>query len=266
MTLISLMSWQLRLTSLAKLILVWLGAFVCSWLIQISFLSPWINARIEYLRFKIKTFSQPVRQLPVLVQKSWQRNRNLTGHLQNLELQFARASAELTELSALRQENEQLRTLVGQIDRAKKPMILAAPLFSLSTPAIAAGSNEGIKPGQLLFISQTLIGRVLTVTEHESTISLFWQKSSVPIVVQTESGVEGLLVGDGKNVLLTHVSPDAVLQIQDRLETVGQPGIPPHKYVGRIREIRATTSHPTQTAVIEQLVSFFEAKFIEVEP
>ena len=70
-------------------------------------------------------------------------------------------------------------------------------------------------------------------------ISLLWQEETPLILVETQAGVQGILRGNGKHVLLTEVPTDQELIIGERVATTGQEGVEQGLYVGEIHSIQS---------------------------
>ncbi len=204
----------------------------------------------------IKVSEQPY-QLVVANQRAFRR-------IQDLEQRYAETLAQVGELQALRAENKALRELLAQPESQSQKMVVSAPIVSLATPAIAGGELEGIAVGQLVTVSGTMVGTVTATTPHQSEVTLLNSRRHVPLLVQTESGVQGLIVGDGRNVLLTELPREAEIEVGELVTTWGQPGVAKDIIIGRVRAIKNDVSAPVQTAVIDQLVSFYQASLVEV--
>ena len=213
----------------------------------------------------------PVRQVWVVGLNQayliWQSALKLpksAARIQDLELRLAEASASLAELATLRRENEELRFLLTNTDRPSERTVVAAPIIAFSKPAIAAGSQAGVEVGAIVLSRNTLLGQVTRVSLYESQVTLLLTANALPVLAQTESGVKGLVVGDGKKVLFTQVSKEDVIRVGDRVVTIGQPQIEQNLPIGRIVSVINEPASSVQTAVIEQYASFFTTSIVEV--
>lgn len=184
--------------------------------------------------------------------------------IQDLQLRYQEASAELTELEALRAENEALRAILENTDRRTEHRVIAAPIISYGTPFINHGQADGIAVDSLVFVHQTLVGRIAAVTPHQAEIRLLSHPNSDPILAQTQTGVTGVLTGNGRAVLLTEIPSDAQVEVGQRVVTTGQRGIEPDLYVGRITQVRYEPSDPVKEAVVEPGINFYQARVVEV--
>ncbi len=184
--------------------------------------------------------------------------------VQDLERKFAEASARLGELEQLKLENQKLRALLENSDRTLSPTQISTPILSYGQPAIDAGSNQGIDQFSPVLVEKTMVGLVSQALPDFSYVELLYQAKTQPVLAQTETGVQGLVKGDGKRVLLTELPADAVLEIGQRIETVGQKGIDRGLLIGRVRSIETGQSAGVKTVTIEQYVSFYDAVIVEV--
>lgn len=187
-----------------------------------------------------------------------------TRRIQDLELRYSMALAETSELKALEKENEALRALLENSDRTLVNNIITKPIVSFADPTIAVGSAEGVRSGSIVLIGKTVVGSVSEVAEHTAKVNLLFQQNVSPIVAVTESGVEGLLVGDGKRLVLTEVARDAEVSIGQRVVTLGQPAVPPDLLLGQVVAIESNPADPVKQVILEQVVDFYQARVVEV--
>ena len=189
---------------------------------------------------------------------------NAAERVQDLELRTAEYQAQLSELDQLRQENQALRQLLENSDRKLEQRIIASPLVSYALPSVAAGSVQGVREGGLVLVKNTLVGRISKVGDNQSEVTLLSSPNSNPIISQTELGSKGIVVGDGRNVLLTEVPLDQDLTVGERVVTVGQEGVGRGIFVGTIIRVETRETAPVKTAVLEQFVSFYDVTIVEI--
>lgn len=214
-------------------------------------------------------FSKSNAQLIALIAKPYDYllfSFSKSKYMKELEVKYAQALSKLNELDALRAENTELKQLLGANDRTiGKKTILGAPIVSLALPAIGVGSADGVQEKDMVLISGVLVGTVEEVTEYQSKISLLTSRRKNRILVRTESGVEGVIDGDGRNVLLTHIPRSVTVSEGERVVTVGQEGIERNMLIGTIQRSETNPSDATQTFVVSQIVSFYTAVLVEVQ-
>ncbi len=196
------------------------------------------------------------------------------SYVLDLELRYAESAAQLSQLERLQKENQALRKLIeGEGERAGASSSAqvadrkVAAILSYAQPTIAIGSADGIKEGSLVLVEGVLIGKVSQVSQHQSQIKLLpsFDQNEV-ILVQTDTGVTGLLAGNGAEVIVKELPIETQIQAGQRVETSGQVGVLPYLYVGRVQQFHRNEAAPTQTAVIDQGVSFYRSTVVEVLP
>jgi len=202
-----------------------------------------------------------VLELPFFVLEQERENAAATAELKK---SYAHALARLSELEAVEKENQALRAVITQTSGKVEKKRLAAPVLSYALTAVALGSDDGVQSGALVYIADVLVGRITTVSRDQAQVQLFSSRDAEPVLVITESGIEGLLVGTGKRTELTQIPIQAVVTQGERLTTVGQPGIPPGQFVGIVASVSQPATAPMQTAVIDQLQSFYAASLVEI--
>lgn len=191
--------------------------------------------------------------------------KNMQGyqHVQDLELRYAESVAQLSELDSLKKENADLRALIHDTASSSAVMMIA-PIVSYGKPSVGIGKNKGITEGNMVFLQDTFIGIVGQVSPEHSEVLLFLRGTGIPILAKTEQGISGTLSGDGRRVILRELPVEVEVKQGERIVTVGQAGIPPGLSLGRVKSIEKKKDSPTQQAIIEQNVSFYEAQFVEV--
>lgn len=227
-----------------------------------------------FSRFIISAFYSlltPVRQVFVHLAGTgfsvWQDAQNLpkaAEKIQDLELRLASATVSLAELESLRKENEELRFLLGNTDRGSERSIIASPIVAFARPALAAGAHSGVQPGAVVLSRNVLLGQVTEVSEYESRVVLLSETASQPVLAKTSSGTTGIVVGDGRRVMLTEVSKEQALTVGDSVITAGQPQIEHNLLIGRITRIFNDPVASVQSAIIQQPTTFFETPIVEV--
>lgn len=191
------------------------------------------------------------------------RNVRTYRHVQDLELRYAEALAQLSQLDQLKSENQALRAQLNNNGPATMSAIIA-PILSYGQPTIGVGSEKGVAEGDLVFVHETLIGTVGQTSANEAEVLLLVHGSGTAVLAKTESGVVGTLSGDGRHVVLQELPVELNVNVGERVMTAGQPGVPAGLSVGRITAVQKQQDSPVQQAMIDQLVSFYDAQFVEV--
>jgi len=252
---------------------IWLGAAVAVFLfavLEYAGMLGWLRSGLEIGVSPLLQGGARVVRI-VRLPAEWVRvaTRRYT-YVLDLELRYAEGAAQLSELEKLRQENAALRALLESEQASggsKVRQRRIGSILSYAQPTISLGRVDGIQDNYLVFVSGTLIGRVSQASDHESQIRLLPAFGDADVLLaETEVGVSGLLLGDGREILLKEVPIDASIQVGQRVETSGQVGVLPHLYLGRISSIRREEGSPTQTAIIDQGISFYRSSIVEVTP
>jgi cell shape-determining protein MreC len=189
---------------------------------------------------------------------------NSAVHIRDLEARLAESTAALTELQTLKRENQELRFLLENTDRPQTRTYLTRPVVSLTKPAIAGGQDLQLAVGSLVLSRETLLGQLSKINQHESQVTLLHEKEATPILAETESGVTGIIRGDGKKILLTEVAKTDQLVVGEKVYSLGQNQVEQGILIGQISFINQDLTSSVQTALIEQYVSFFESAVVEV--
>lgn len=226
----------------------------------------------DSLIFVGQKLTQPILQLNVKLAASiyqtasnvrtWQ---NSARRVQDLELKLAYTSAQLGQIEQLQQENKKLRELLNSTDRDLNQVVLTSPILSLAQPAVSLPRDVAVTPGLAVLVENTLVGVVKEVINNVGYVSLLWQQDTPFVLAQSSTGVQGLLKGDGRRVLLTEVPVEDELEVGQRVITSGQEGIEAGIYIGEIRSIKSGASSAVKTAVLEQYVSFHESSLVEIK-
>lgn len=184
--------------------------------------------------------------------------------MKNISFEVSALHSRVAELEYVEAENKALRTLLENSDRTLSEVRVTTPIVSLAYPAVSAGSIDGMQPNRAVVLSGTLVGMITEVLPEQSRVVLLSQPQIKPILVRTESGVEGVVIGDGKAVMMKHIPREIEVKEGERVFTLGQEGIRKNMFVGKIGRVIANPSAPTKEAVIEQYVSFYDALVVEV--
>jgi rod shape-determining protein MreC len=153
-------------------------------------------------------------------------NRRLKGELK--EMRQWRDVA-----TALRDENERYRTLLGLKTDPPVPMV-AARIVSDSrgpfsnTRLANAGREKGVRPGHPVMSENGLVGRVIGVTNGASRVLLLTDVASRTPVMVDRTNARAILTGDGgANPRLDYLRGQDAVREGDRILTSGDGGVMP---------------------------------------
>jgi rod shape-determining protein MreC len=167
------------------------------------------------------------------------RNRQLTAELAAARAGLQQAGADalkLKQLERLALVRDPQRTLV-----ATARIVSATSGSVVRTAMIAAGSGDGVVPGQPVIGADGLIGRTIEAGRHAARVLLLTDPASrIPVII-VRTGQPGLAIGANRPDLELHdrVGADLPLIAGDRLVTSGDGGVfPPGIPVGTITDPR----------------------------
>lgn len=188
-----------------------------------------------------------------------------TNHLSKLTKENTLLKAELTQLQSLQKENLELKALLGQVSITdnQKPVRLAT-IINYASPMIVTHDGQELKTGQLVLAQGVLIGLVDEVSGNQGTIQLLTSSRVQTILVKTESGEQGTLIGNSRRVIMTDVAIDVPLISGERVMTSGQNGIPRDILIGSVSELIDSPTAPILEYAVVQPVSFYELSVVEV--
>jgi rod shape-determining protein MreC len=160
------------------------------------------------------------------------------------------SNARLTRLSAAVADNAQLRALLGAAGNRGLDVQLAAVLNIDLDPTrqrlvLDAGSRDGVYVGQPVIDAGGLLGQIVQVMPHYSTVLLLTDPDhAVPVMVQ-RNGVRLLAYGNGRSdqLQLVNVPLNADIKNGDVVVTSGLGGrFPPGFPVGTVTDLHADDS------------------------
>lgn len=184
--------------------------------------------------------------------------------IQDLESRYSESLAMIGQMEALKEENQALRQIIENTDRKISTSIVSSAIVSYGEPYISSGSEEGVEVGDLVMLSNTLLGFVAKVSPHQAEVTLLDQISKNTVLVKTSSGAEGALVGDGKKIIIQEISKNDPVSVGDVVFTLGQKGVERDILIGKINFISDPAEAATKEAFVEQLVSFYDSTVLEV--
>lgn len=234
------------------LFLQFLGLLNLSLLAKLA--DSWKGANYRFLQ----KVNQPFRRIAMM----WQ----LTARLEDLQYRYSEAAAITVQVDTLQKENQELHKLLENTDRAYRQVIVAAPVVSFAQSYVAVGSDDGVKTGSAVLYKDTLLGLIGEVEERQANVLLLSQMTNRSILAETNTGLKGIVKGNGREVLLTEIPSDANLELGQLVFTSSQLGIEKGLFIGRVsRIIDENQALATKTAVIEQMINFFEVSLVEIK-
>lgn len=163
------------------------------------------------------------------------------------------------QIDELKLQNQMLRQALLNQQMASSYQILSYPFCLIST-------NNGAAPklGAMVTADGALLGMISRSTVYAAKVKLLNQTDGVPILAITDSGVSGLVVGDGQKVVLTQVPNTIEIKLGEKVTTLGQLEIKPGLLLGFIGESLGEPTDPTRKYVINQPLNFNKLTEVEV--
>ncbi len=170
------------------------------------------------------------------------------------------------ELAALQEENASLRVrLFDQSLFATSTVEVYSdyPLNSKQEISIAAGSNQGVKQGDIVtWGSNVLIGKVTAVLSNSSVVSTIFDPSWQMAVRIGSSQIDGLLNG-GNSPTVTLIPQDGQINVGDMVVTATN-GFPYGLEVGVIKDVSTTTNSVFREASLQTEVNIPDLRYVTV--
>ncbi len=231
-----------------------------------EFLGWWVGVRdataslVRPLLLKTTAYVQTLALPYQVIQRGFRSARRI----QDLEIKYSQSLAAISQLTALQAENAALRAMIENTDRTTQQVVISSPIVSLSRPAVGVGRQQGVTTGNLVIIAGTLVGRISQVEEQISLVDLLTSRDAFSLVAKTPRNVEGIIQSDGSHLVMKEIPVDAPIDIGERVVTVGQPGVPPDLLVGQVGQITTHPARPTKEVLVDQLVSFYQVRLVEI--
>ncbi len=191
---------------------------------------------------------------------------------------------QLQRMAAISAENARLRNLLNATELLKD-RVLVAELIGVSTDplthtiTINRGAVDGAYQGQPVLDDRGLMGQIIDVTEHTSTVLLITDNNHALPVQVIRNGVRAIAEGTGdfRRLHLRYVSPTVDIKEGDQLVSSGLGGRFPAGYpVGNVLGIHRDPGQPFLTVEVEPaanlersrhlLLVFSEVESFAVEP
>lgn len=172
------------------------------------------------------------------------------------------------DLNACREENEKMRKLLGAPLPPKWKFLDAKVIGQVSGQMrINKGEKEGVKKDSNIISENILVGKVVSVGEHDSWVQLVSSpESKIPVVVKRSGspGVQarGLLLSERGNLRLDRVLQSEDIQKGDLVVTSGEAGWLPDLLIGQVVEVLPKTPEVYQKAKVTPLVDYDKLRIV----
>lgn len=173
----------------------------------------------------------------------------------------------LTELNALKKDNEALRSQFQDAVISSQTLLPAkvigfnGPLDNPTTLILDQGSKNNVKKGMAVVLQHNLVGKIGNVSAWASELILPVNKNFSTLAVSSSNNSPGIINGEEDFILLNHVVITDTLSKNEIVVTKGEKnkngvGIPQDLIVGKISLVNKPETQPFQSAIVVSLVNF----------
>lgn len=230
--------------------------------VVLSLLLLFVDARYRYLestRSALSVLVSPIQKLATLPGMLWQRAGNffttqssLVDDNQLLHQQHERDAAQLSQLQALQQENQQLRNLLALPQRGELTLQSAEIMYAerdvfKRKVLIDKGVNANVQIGQVVMDDAGIVGQVTRIYPWLSEVTLITEKDHAVPVQVLRNGLRTIVfgAGDTSQLSLRYMPISSDIQDGDQLVTSGIDGIyPPGIPVAKVVKIERDPAYP----------------------
>lgn len=230
--------------------------------VVLSLLLLFIDARYRYLestRSALSVLVSPIQRLATLPGVLWQQSgdffttqRSLVEDNKSLHQQHERDAAQLLQLQALQQENQQLRNLLtlpqrGELITQSAEIVYAEHDVFKRKLLIDKGANANVQTGQVVMDDTGIVGQITRVYPWLSEVTLITEKDHAVPVQVLRNGLRTIVfgAGDTSQLSLRYMPVSSDIQNGDLLVTSGIDGIyPPGIPVAKVVKIERDAAYP----------------------
>jgi len=185
------------------------------------------------------------------INKLIRENEELTKKVRQLE-------AERAFLVEKERENEVLREQFKFLQNQRLKVIAAHVIgrfVNLQYIILDRGSQDGIRPGQIVLYQGWLVGKIVEVNPTTSKVALVSNPSLVVPVISQETRQAGLVKGElGYGLIMEEVPKEKPLQVGENVVTSGLGGeFPKGLLVGQIQKVISSSADLFQKASLSSI-------------
>ena len=191
-----------------------------------------------------------------------------------LEEELEQARAEVRAAESLVGENRRLTELLGLEeswvagDRVSARVIATAPRNYKWAAIIDKGRADGIRPDMAVIGVEGLVGKVITASQHQSTV-LYLVDPSGAARARVDGGRDAGTVkgrGAGEPLTFLYVGSNADAEVGDTVITSGYDGgiFPPGIPIGHVVDVGGDEREASQEIDVEPYVEFTTLDFVQV--
>ncbi len=228
----------------------------------LSLLLLFVDARYRYLestRSALSVLVSPIQRLATLPGVLWNQageffvtQRSLVKESDALHLLHQRDAAQLLQLQALQQENQQLRNLAALPPRADFTSQVAEVIYAerdvfKRKVLINKGADANLQTGQVVMDDNGIVGQITRVYPWLSEVTLVTEKDHAVPVQVLRNGLRTIVfgAGDTSQLSLRYMPVSSDIQNGDVLVTSGIDGIYPQGIpVAKVEKIERDPAYP----------------------
>lgn len=186
-------------------------------------------------------------------------------YLENKELkaQIDSMTAKIADRDLLRDENKELKKLLGREDEAKRvlAMVLAKPSQTpYDTVIIDAGEGAGVSKGDMVVFENMVVGEIDDVFLTSSRVTLFSTSGATTTVTVGDIGIDAEAVGLGGGNFEILLPKNSEVSIGD---TIYLSDIEPRMF-GVVEKIESGTKDAFERVLFKSPVNPFTLTHVEV--
>lgn len=191
------------------------------------------------------------------------KTRELKDENRELIKQLVNQQALKTENDAL---HDQFQTTSPRSKNLLPARIVGAPSFipGVTEPSsfiIDKGTSDNVIIGDAVVFKDNLIGKIGQVNMYFSKVFLITDRSSLISAKILGKGTDGVINGEGKQMILGNVVQASDLKISDIVVSKGDldlkgRGYPPDLVIGKVMSVKKTPSALFQKAEVASLIDF----------
>jgi len=228
----------------------------------LSLLLLFVDARYRYLestRSALSVLISPIQQLASMPGALWQRagdffitQHRLVDENKLLHQQHQRDAAQLSQLQALQQENQQLRNLLaltqrGEFTAQSAEIVYAERDVFKRRVLINKGKSDNVQAGQVVMDDIGIVGQITRVYPWLAEVTLITEKDHAIPVQVLRNGLRSIVfgAGDTSRLSLRYMPVSSDIQNGDVLVTSGIDGVyPPGIPVAGVEKIERDAAYP----------------------
>lgn len=190
-----------------------------------------------------------------------------------LRAEIAERDVEIARLTAIREENDELRALLGYAEKQRTAPVIArvlarTPEAGTHTILLDRGSDDGVAVEMpVIAAGGVLIGKVFKVDRASSVALLLTDtRSRVGASVQNAARTQGLVQGDRGLALEMRLIPqNEEIKVGDLIVTSGiEPLTPRGLVLGRVEEVQTQEKNPFKKALVGSPVAYDQVSVVAI--